>query len=215
MNVHVRVLTIGALAKAAGVTTPTIRYYEEIGLCLLPGARPAGNATMMTHAIGRLTFIKQCRDFGFGIDKVRVLLVLSISTERDCAETRDIAQVHLDEVRQKLAELRLLEGRLESFVTRCNVACAGGPGQDWRYFQGFVVACSEEKPMPVVSGGSPQSKQEVARCVDDLSRVIFSQRVVRETREQPCRLRDHVRQSPRGRVRSAAFRRRRARPRVG
>jgi MerR family copper efflux transcriptional regulator len=30
MNVHVRVLTIGALAKAAGVTTPTIRYYEEI-----------------------------------------------------------------------------------------------------------------------------------------------------------------------------------------
>ncbi len=32
MNVCVRVLTIGQLVKAAGVTTPTIRYYEGIGL---------------------------------------------------------------------------------------------------------------------------------------------------------------------------------------
>ena len=32
MNIHIHVLTIGALAKATGVTTPTVRYYEEIGL---------------------------------------------------------------------------------------------------------------------------------------------------------------------------------------
>lgn len=32
MNLHVRVFTVGAFVKAAGVTTPTIRYYEEIGL---------------------------------------------------------------------------------------------------------------------------------------------------------------------------------------
>jgi DNA-binding transcriptional MerR regulator len=74
-----------------------------------------------------VAFIKQCRDFGFGMDQVRVLLELSISAGRDCVETRDIAQRHLDEVRQKIAELRLLERRLEGFVTRCNTACAGGP----------------------------------------------------------------------------------------
>ena len=56
-----------------------------------------------------MAFIKQCRDFGFGMDQVRVLLELSISAGRDCVETRDIAQRHLDEVRQKVAELRLLE----------------------------------------------------------------------------------------------------------
>ncbi|CUX66974.1 hypothetical protein AGR5A_pa30248 [Agrobacterium genomosp. 5 str. CFBP 6626] len=48
--------------------------------------------------LARLTFIKPCRDFGFGIEQVRVLLELSISSSRDCAETRDIAQTHLDEV---------------------------------------------------------------------------------------------------------------------
>lgn len=139
MNLHVRVLTIGALAKAAGVTTPTIRYYEEIGL-LPPAHRTAGGQrTYDDDDLARLTFIKQCRDFGFGIDQVRMLLELSISTSRDCVETRDIVQVHLHEVHQKLAELRLLERRLESFVTRCTVACAGGAGQDCVIFKDMAA----------------------------------------------------------------------------
>ncbi|RAZ91515.1 MerR family transcriptional regulator [Mesorhizobium hawassense] len=135
MNLHIRVFTIGTLAKAAGVSTPTIRYYEEIGL-LPPAHRTAGGQrTYDDDDLGRLTFIKQCRDFGFGIDQVRVLLDLSISDSRDCTETRDIAQLHLNEVREKLSELRLLEQRLEGFVSRCNVACAGGPGQDCVIFK--------------------------------------------------------------------------------
>lgn len=145
MNLHVRVLTIGALAKATGVSTPTIRYYEEIGL-LPPASRTAGGQRSYDEAdLARLTFIKQCRDFGFGIDQVRVLLELSISSNRDCVETRDIARAHLDEVRKKLAELRELEHRLESFVTRCNVACAGGPGQDCVIFKDMAT--------PPITGG--------------------------------------------------------------
>jgi DNA-binding transcriptional MerR regulator len=97
MNLHVRVFTIGALAKATGVSTPTIRYYEEIGL-LPPATRTtSGQRSYDQDDLGRLTFIKQCRDFGFGIDQVRVLLDLSISADRNCTETRDIAQEHLDE----------------------------------------------------------------------------------------------------------------------
>jgi hypothetical protein len=47
MNVHARVFSIGALAKAAGVTAPTIRYYEEIGLLPKADRTSAGSATMM------------------------------------------------------------------------------------------------------------------------------------------------------------------------
>ncbi|WP_205928069.1 MerR family transcriptional regulator [Rhizobium leguminosarum] len=135
MNVHIPVLTIGALAKASGVTTPTIRYYEEIGL--IPKARrsASGQRYYEEPDLSRLSFIKQCRDFGFGIEQVRVLLDLSISTDRDCVETRDIAQVHLDEVRHKLRELQALETRLAGFVKRCNDACAGGPGSDCVIFK--------------------------------------------------------------------------------
>lgn len=135
MNLHVRVFTIGALAKSAGVSAPTIRYYEEIGLMPSASRTAGGQRSYDEGDLSRLTFIKQCRDFGFGIDQVRVLLELSISADRDCAETRNIAQAHLDEVRAKLVELKQLEKRLEGFVTRCNAACAGGPGPDCVIFK--------------------------------------------------------------------------------
>jgi MerR family copper efflux transcriptional regulator len=58
MNVHLRVFTIGALAKAAGLSTPTIRYYEEIGL-LPPANRTAsGQRNYDDSDISRVTSIK-------------------------------------------------------------------------------------------------------------------------------------------------------------
>ncbi|QND60503.1 MerR family DNA-binding protein [Mesorhizobium huakuii] len=59
------------------------------------------------------------------IDPVRVLLDLPISASRDCIETRDIAQLQLNQVREKLAALRSLEHRLE-FKDMASPAKAGG-----------------------------------------------------------------------------------------
>ncbi len=118
MKVHVRVLTIGALASETGVSTPTIRYYEEIGL--LPQAGRGANGQ---------------RIFGFSIDQVRVLASLSIGTGADCREVRDIAQSHLNQVREKQAELRALAIHLQRFVAACDAACIGGPGCDCVIFQ--------------------------------------------------------------------------------
>lgn len=129
MDVHGRVLTIGQLAKAAGVTTPTIRYYEEICLLPLAGRSAAGQRIYAETDLKRLTFIRRCRDFGFSIDQVRALAGLSISAKEDCSQVRDIAQVHLAEVRTKLSELQALEASLEAFVLHCDTICAGGPGR--------------------------------------------------------------------------------------
>ncbi len=135
MNVHVAVLTIGQLAKAAGVTTPTIRYYEEIGLLPKAGRSAAGQRIYAESELKRLTFIRRCRDFGFSIDQVRVLAGLSISADQDCSQVRDMAHTHLGEVREKLAELKALEASLEAFVVQCDTACAGGPGRDCLVFE--------------------------------------------------------------------------------
>lgn len=138
MNVHVRVLTIGRLAKAAGVTTPTIRYYEEIGL-LPPASRTAaGQRIYDDNALERLTFIRRCRDFGFSIEQVRVLAGLSVSKDRDCVEVRDIAQGHLNNVREKMRELKLLEKSLQRFVALCDAFCAGGAGRDCVVFKNLA-----------------------------------------------------------------------------
>jgi len=145
MNVHSRVFTIGALAKAAGVSTPTIRYYEEIGLLPQASRTGGGQRSYGQEDLGRLTFIRQCRDFGFGIDQVRMLIDLSISADRDCRETRDIAKMHLDKVKHRLVELRALERRLEAFVDRCNVACAGGAGQNCVIFKDMAAPSTGDR----------------------------------------------------------------------
>lgn len=119
-------LSIGTVAKQAGCSVPTIRYYEDIGL-MPPAVRTAaGQRSYGAADLKRLGFIRRCRDLGFPIDQVRELIALVEQPQRPCAEARDIASSQLDEVRRKLAELTQLEASLTAFVQGCNSACAGG-----------------------------------------------------------------------------------------
>lgn len=123
-------IRIGQLAKVTQTTPPTIRYYEDIGL-LPPPPRQAGSQRVYGDAdVRRLTFIRRCREFGFPIDKVRLLVSLVQNRDRSCMEARDLAFGHLTEVRQKLQELQELERSIATFVESCDRSCAGGVGAD-------------------------------------------------------------------------------------
>lgn len=123
-------LTIGALSAHTHCTVPTIRYYEQIGLLPRPERASNGHRYYRDGDLKRLTFIKRCRDFGFPIEQVRNLAALFDDGDRACAEVRDLAQEHLDQVRAKLDEMRQLEASLEAFVCSCNAACNGGLTRD-------------------------------------------------------------------------------------
>ena len=120
-------MTIGLLAAETGCTVPTIRYYEEIGLLPPATRREGGHRVFDAADFRRLTFIRRCRDFGFAIEQIRELAALVAAPDRDCAAARDLAEVHLGEVRRKLKEIRALERGLKSFVSECNAQCVGGP----------------------------------------------------------------------------------------
>lgn len=123
-------LKIGELAMRTGTNAPTIRYYEDVGL--LPNAvrGEGGQRDYGVADVRLLTFIRQCRDFGFSIEQVRTLVGVMQDRSRDCVEARDLAQAHLDTVRAKLKELRALETSIASFVKSCEAQCCGGPGTD-------------------------------------------------------------------------------------
>jgi DNA-binding transcriptional MerR regulator len=123
-------LRIGALAERAGINAPTIRYYEEIGLVRPADRQPVGQRAYGGEDVKRLTFIRRCRDFGFSIEQVRLLVSLVQDRERSCMEARDLAQGHLAAVRAKLNELKALERSIASFIATCDASCAGGPGPD-------------------------------------------------------------------------------------
>lgn len=125
-----RGLSISAIAERSGTSTPTIRYYEEIGLLRRPDRRASGHRVYGDSDVRRLTFIRRCREFGFPIEQVRALVVLIENDDRSCLEARDLANEHLASVRAKLTELKALERSLADFVKDCETACAGGPGPD-------------------------------------------------------------------------------------
>ncbi|WP_298930823.1 helix-turn-helix domain-containing protein [uncultured Ramlibacter sp.] len=149
-------LSIGAASRQSGCSVPTIRYYEEVGL-LAAAARTDGNQRHYDDAaMRRLSFIRRCRDFGFSIEQVRGLLGLVDQPGRDCAEVRDIAQVQLQEVQTKLAQLQSLEASLAAFVNSCNTGCAGGP----------ALACTilEDLTLPASAGQQSPATRAARSC---------------------------------------------------
>lgn len=122
-------LKIGELAHATGSTTPTIRYYEQIGLLPRPNRR-GGQRRYGDADVRRLTFIRGCRDFGFPIEQVRILLALMDNSGRSCTEARDVAVAHLRAVREQLQELRALEGGIAGLIETADATCPGGSAGD-------------------------------------------------------------------------------------
>ena len=113
-------LTIGGLANMAGVNVETIRFYQRKGLLREP-ERPYGSIRRYTDADrGRVRFIKASQRLGFSLEEVGELLKLEDGTH--CEEARDLAAHKLQNVRQKLADLRRIETALSQLVARCGSA---------------------------------------------------------------------------------------------
>lgn len=123
-------LKIGTLAVKTGTNPPTIRYYEDIGLLPRPARRQGGQRSYGPEDVRRLTFIRRCREFGFSIERIRGLSSVMHDPGRSCLEAKEIAEAHLREVREKLAELQALEHSIGEFVAACEAACCAGPGPD-------------------------------------------------------------------------------------
>lgn len=123
-------LKIGTLAKETGTNSPTIRYYESIGLLPAAARQEGGQRTYDAADVRRLTFIRRCRDFGFSIDQVRLLVGLSEDPSRSCLEVQEIANAHLAAIREKLTELQALERTIAGFAESCTTSCVGGPGPE-------------------------------------------------------------------------------------
>ena len=145
-------LSIGAVAKRTGCTVPTIRYYEEIGLLPPADRTDAGQRHYGLATLRRLTFIRRCRDFGFSIDQVRELVSLVDQPDRPCTEVRDIAAIHLAQVRRKLDELKTLEASLDAFVCSCETACAGGAAVDCTILEDLALAEQDSRVLVKTSG---------------------------------------------------------------
>jgi MerR family mercuric resistance operon transcriptional regulator len=111
-------MTRGELARRTGGNPETVRYYEKIGLMPDPGRTESGYRQYDECHEDRLRFIVRGRELGFSIDGIKGLLDLVDRRAVSCADVKVIAQLHLDEIRGKLTDLRRME-RVLAETTRC------------------------------------------------------------------------------------------------
>ena len=111
-------LTIGELAKAAGVNVETIRFYQRKGLLLEP-ERPYGGIRRYHAAdLTRVRFVKSAQRLGFSLDEIAELLKLDDGTH--CDEASILAQHKLRDIHEKLADLKRMEAVLTRLVDACH-----------------------------------------------------------------------------------------------
>jgi MerR family transcriptional regulator, copper efflux regulator len=119
MTIPTASLTIGTVAKRAGVPIDTIRYYEREGLLPEPLRRASGYRSYNESAVGQLRFIRRAKDLGFTLDEIRDLLALSADRHRGVKAVRQRAQQRLESIDARIAELRRVRKGLEKLIEAC------------------------------------------------------------------------------------------------
>jgi len=66
-------LTIGEVARRAGVRTSALRYYEEVGV-LPPATRVGGQRRYDEEILARLAVVRLAQDLGFSVAEIRALV---------------------------------------------------------------------------------------------------------------------------------------------
>lgn len=112
--------TIGWLSKTSGVGIQTIRYYEREGLLPEPDRSESSNYRLYdSSAVGRMQFIRRAKELGFTLEEIRALIAFEQEEHAPCDEVRARAEHRLDDVRQRIQDLRRIEVALSDLVTAC------------------------------------------------------------------------------------------------
>ena len=109
-------MTIGRLARAAGVGVETIRYYQGRGLLPVP---PSTGAVRYyaPGIVDRIGFIKRAQGLGFTLDEIATLLDLADGRNRHAV--RAVTAARLEQIRRKLDDLSRMQRSLDGLLAHC------------------------------------------------------------------------------------------------
>jgi len=112
-------MTIGRLAKAAGVNIDTIRYYERHGLVPRAARRASGYREYAADDVARLSFIRRAKELGFSLTDIGELLSLSRDRRSDMRGVKRKAEERLADVERKIEELKRVRRGLKALIDAC------------------------------------------------------------------------------------------------
>ena len=150
-------LRIGEVAIEAGVTTRTLRYYQELGL-LDPGQSPGGSRRYGESDVIRLKRILELRDvMGFDLERIRAIL----SSEDRLAELRAEARRGASDQRRReiLAEAMAINRGMREQV-RDKRAVLDGFLLELEAKAAYYATVAVELGLPAAAHAEPEPEPE-------------------------------------------------------
>ena len=99
-------MKIGELARATGLNTRTIRFYEQEGLLPAPQRTSSGYRLYGPQDIERLDFVRKAKRLGLSLEEVRSILHLHDRREATCGHVRSLLEEKLAQLDKVLEDLQ-------------------------------------------------------------------------------------------------------------
>lgn len=125
-------IKIGDVAKRTGLSVKSIRYYHDIGL-VCAERDTNGYRSYNQSQIDELHFLHHCRELGFTLEDCRTLISLKSDTYRSAEDVKQLANVHLQDINRRIAQLNGLKQQLTELIH----ACAGGAQPECAILKGL------------------------------------------------------------------------------
>lgn len=99
-------LKIGEVSKRSGIGIEALRFYERGGLLGRPARTRSGYRVYDEGVLQRLAFIKRAQALGFTLDEIKRIINESQSGQSPCGEVREIVRHRLQELDERMNEMR-------------------------------------------------------------------------------------------------------------
>jgi len=115
---------IGEVAKRAGVSPHTIRYYESERLIGRPDRSAAGYRVYSSRVIEELAFVRRAQGLGLSLTETREILNLGRSGQSPCDRVASICETRLADIERRMAELRAFRDNLRAAYGAAKTGCS-------------------------------------------------------------------------------------------
>jgi len=113
-------LKIGELARLAGVTNDTVRFYERSDL-IKPAGRSESNYRMYSREdVNRLRFIRRAKTLGFTLSEIKELLTLQHDPHTTRADIKKRTLAKIEDITGKINDLTRIKEALEHLAAECD-----------------------------------------------------------------------------------------------
>ena len=111
-------MLIGELARRAGTTTKTLRFYEDAGLLADPGRTGSGYRDYARDALERIGFIRDAQTSGLTLRQIGEILEIRDGGQPPCVHVRLLIDQRLDDIDRRIIELEQTRAQLQQLAQR-------------------------------------------------------------------------------------------------